>query len=234
MLAFHQITDIHSTSTVLHPSFKDEYFKLANWQPEWIEESIRLTREMWESYYKPAPQPSSSQPPISCPKKGVLAGLVGASEARGGKTMTDPIHLWLAGGLSLTDDGQPVNPLKWWMQEHRSGNTHGGLLQMALDVLSCPGEFCVPSLVFWLATWLTSLPLSTTAATVDVERSFSFGRDYISLRRHRLSASSVTKGMAVAFYSKNGKMKPGVLHKWKVNLANETKHKGKGKSARKV
>ncbi|PLW12529.1 hypothetical protein PCANC_23014 [Puccinia coronata f. sp. avenae] len=50
---------------------------------------------------------------------------------------------------------------------------------MALDVLSCP------------------------ATTVDVEQSFSFGRDYVSNRRHRLNASSVTRGMAVAFYSKN-------------------------------
>ncbi|KNE97156.1 hypothetical protein PSTG_09583 [Puccinia striiformis f. sp. tritici PST-78] len=76
---------------------------------------------------------------------------------------------------------------------------------MALNVLSCP------------------------ATTVDVERSFSFGRDYVSLKRHRLSSSSVTKGMTVAFYSKNRKIKPGMLHKWKLKKANETKQKGKGK-----
>jgi hypothetical protein len=58
---------------------------------------------------------------------------------------------------------------------------------------------------------------------------FSFGKDYVSLRRHQLSPSSVTKGMAVAFYSNNGKIKPGVLHKWKLNKANEAKQKGKAK-----
>jgi hypothetical protein len=31
--------------------------------------------------------------------------------------------------------------------------------------------------------------------------------------------------MAVAFYSKNGKIKPGVLHQWKLNKANEAKLK---------
>ncbi|KNF03378.1 hypothetical protein PSTG_03319 [Puccinia striiformis f. sp. tritici PST-78] len=79
---------------------------------------------------------------------------------------------------------------------------------MALDVLSCP------------------------ATTVDVERSFSFGRDYVSLGRHCLSATSVTWGMAVAFYAKNGKIKTGVLRKWKLDKKNEAKRKGKGKATR--
>ncbi|KNE89383.1 hypothetical protein PSTG_17160 [Puccinia striiformis f. sp. tritici PST-78] len=112
------------------------------------------------------------------------------------------------GGLSLNDQGGPGNPLKWWMRQRRAGNTHGGLLQMALDVLSCP------------------------ATTVDVERPLSFGRDYVSLQRHRLSATSVTRGMAVAFYAKNGKIKTGVLRKWKLDKKNEAKRKGKGKATR--
>jgi hypothetical protein len=77
---------------------------------------------------------------ISKPQTGVLAGLAGASEACGGSEATDPLTMWLAGGLNLTDEGQPVDPLKWWMQQRRAGNTHGGLLEMALDVLSCPGK----------------------------------------------------------------------------------------------
>ncbi|KAH9441414.1 hypothetical protein Pst134EB_030079 [Puccinia striiformis f. sp. tritici] len=207
---YYTLTDcspLYRVAMVLHPSFKDEYFKLAKWQPEWIEESIRLTRDMWETNYKPTAQLSTSQPADPSPKpvKGVLAGLMGASEAQGGNTSTDPIHMWLAGGLTLTDDGRPVNPIKWWMRQKRAGNSHGGLLRMALDVLSCP------------------------ATTVDVKRSFSFGRDYVSLKRHRLSSSSFTKGMTVAFYSKNGKIKAGMLHKWKLKKANETKQKGKGK-----
>lgn len=72
---------------------------------------------------------------------GVLAGLSGASEARAGQVLMDPLNVWLAGGLHLDDEGLPVNPLKWWISEGRRGNTYGGLLQMALDVLSCPGEF---------------------------------------------------------------------------------------------
>ncbi|KNE87260.1 hypothetical protein PSTG_19359 [Puccinia striiformis f. sp. tritici PST-78] len=46
---------------VLHPSFKDEYFKLAEWKPDWITESIRLTREMWETSYKTSISASQRQ-----------------------------------------------------------------------------------------------------------------------------------------------------------------------------
>jgi hypothetical protein len=47
--------------SVLHPSFKDEYFKLANWEPEWIAEAIHMAQEMWVSFYKPrSPTPTTA------------------------------------------------------------------------------------------------------------------------------------------------------------------------------
>jgi hypothetical protein len=47
----------------------------------------------------------------------------------------------------VTEDGQPFKPLKWWKQQQHAGNTHGGLLQMALDVLRCPGSLFLAKLV---------------------------------------------------------------------------------------
>ncbi|PLW07060.1 hypothetical protein PCANC_25377 [Puccinia coronata f. sp. avenae] len=140
---YYTLTDcspLYRVAMVLHPLFKDEYFKIAKWPPQWIDEAIRLTCKMWETYYKLPPVPTNNQPPSSStrPQTGVLAGLASASEARGASTSTDPLTTWLSGGLSLTSEGQPVNPLKWWMQQRRANNTHGGLLQMTLDVLSCP------------------------------------------------------------------------------------------------
>ncbi|KNE92781.1 hypothetical protein PSTG_13838 [Puccinia striiformis f. sp. tritici PST-78] len=186
---------------VLHPSFKDEYFKLAKWPNDWINEAINLTREMFDKWYKPrnstsAPRPSKKGPPK--PQTGVLAGLGAAAVARSAESSSDPVDIWLAGGLYL-DEGQPINGLKWWADQKRSGNTHHGLLQMALDVMCCP------------------------ATTVDVERTFSFGRDYVSLRRHNLHAKSVSRGMALAFYSKNNKIKPLALHKYMEKRKDETK-----------
>ena len=64
---------------------------------------------------------------------------------------------------------------------------------------------------------------------VDVKRAFSFGSDYVTLKRHRLSAVSVSRGMTVAFYSKNKKIKDGVLNKWNNGLVGERKRKMKEK-----
>ncbi|PLW50974.1 hypothetical protein PCASD_01100 [Puccinia coronata f. sp. avenae] len=153
----------------LHPSFQDKYFKLANWEPNWIAKAIRLARDMWVSHYKPKSLPvttTSATPTLpSRPKTGMLSGLSEAATAQGGNRSSDAFNIWLTRGLVL-DGNNPVNPLKWWIQQKRSGNTHGGLVHMALDVLSCPGT------------------------SVDFERSFSFGSNYVTLRRHRLTPKS--------------------------------------------
>ncbi|KNE92363.1 hypothetical protein PSTG_14262 [Puccinia striiformis f. sp. tritici PST-78] len=81
---------------------------------------------------------------------------------------------------------------------------------MTLDVLSCP------------------------ATSVDVERAFSFGRDYVSLKRHRLSSKSLSRGMTVAFYSKNGLIKEGLLDQWKTGIQVGRKLNAKGKGKKKV
>ncbi|KNE96079.1 hypothetical protein PSTG_10651 [Puccinia striiformis f. sp. tritici PST-78] len=190
---------------VLHPSFKDEYFKIAGWEEEWIAEALRLTQEMFNTYYKPSPRapPSTNQHKGTKPETGNIAQLGAALAARGHST-NDPLENWLGSGL-LLDDGSPIDALKWWIQQKRAGNTHGGLLQMALDVLSCP------------------------ATSVDVERAFSFGRHYVTQKRHRLNSVSITRGMSVAFYSKNNLIEPGLLKKWKDHVKEEGERKRKRK-----
>ncbi|KAI9605768.1 hypothetical protein H4Q26_004134, partial [Puccinia striiformis f. sp. tritici PST-130] len=65
--------------------------------------------------------------------------------------------------------------------------------------------------------------------TVDVERTFNFGRDYVTYRRHSLHAKSVSRGMALSFYSKNHRIKPLALHEYMEKKKNETRTKMKGK-----
>lgn len=98
---------------------------------------------------------------------------------------------------------QSTGPLNWWIKQKNAGNTHGGLSQMALDVLSCP------------------------ATSVDVERAFSFGRHYVNQSWHRLNSVSITRGMSVAFYSKNNLIETGDLKKWKEGLKEERKKREK-------
>ncbi|KNF00827.1 hypothetical protein PSTG_05960 [Puccinia striiformis f. sp. tritici PST-78] len=136
---------------------------------------------MWEAHYKPSPQATSTREPTN-PSKAPM------------------------NRLHLDDQGMPVNALKWWIQQRCKSNTHRGLLQMALNVLSCP------------------------ATTVEVKRAFSFGRDYVTFRRHRLNLASVTRGMTVTFYSKNGKIKRGALRKWKQQQNDELKKRNKEKA----
>ncbi|OAV87198.1 hypothetical protein PTTG_06221, partial [Puccinia triticina 1-1 BBBD Race 1] len=170
MNKYYSLTDnspLYRIAIILHPLFRDKYFKLLRWEPEWIAEAIRLARKMWVKFYKPDPTPPNPS-------------------------------------TSLTKTS------KWWIQQKNSGNMHGGLVYMVLDVLSFP------------------------ATLVDVKRAFSFGRNYFLPRRHRLSARSLSRGMTVAFYSKNGMIKDGVLAKWKHGLQTEKKVKAKEKGKKKV
>ncbi|KNE95440.1 hypothetical protein PSTG_11293 [Puccinia striiformis f. sp. tritici PST-78] len=210
---YYSLTDsspIYRIAMVLHPSFKDKYFKLAKWPKSWIDEAIDLTRDMYNTWYKPKqPTPATdevSKRPPRPPQTGVLAGLGAAALARSAGATTDPIDVWLSGGLVL-DEGAPVNSLKWWAEQKRGGNTHNWLLQMALNVMCCP------------------------ATTVDVERTSNFGRDYVLARRHNLSAKSVSRGMAVSFFSKNNAIKPLALHEYMTKKKNAVKTRVKERVA---
>ncbi|OAV85862.1 hypothetical protein PTTG_11282, partial [Puccinia triticina 1-1 BBBD Race 1] len=60
---YYTLTDcspLYQIAMILHPLFKDQYFKVAGWSQEWIDEAIRLTRELWVSKYKPQEEVSAS------------------------------------------------------------------------------------------------------------------------------------------------------------------------------
>ncbi|KNE99918.1 hypothetical protein PSTG_06771 [Puccinia striiformis f. sp. tritici PST-78] len=169
---------------ILHPSFKDEDFKLPKWPQSWVDEAIDLTRQMYETLYKPKNREAAKTPKkggAPKPQTGVLAGLGAAALARLAESF--------GGG-----------------KQKRSGNTHHGLLCMALDVMTCP------------------------ATTVDVKRTFNFGQNYVTSRRHNLHAKSVSRGMALLFYSKNSMIKPLALHEFMAKRQDELKMRLKVRS----
>jgi hypothetical protein len=49
------------------------------------------------------------------------------------------------------------------------------------------------------------------------------------LKRHRLSAKSLSRGMTVAFYSKNNMIQEGFLAWWKHGIKEDNKMQKKGK-----
>ena len=60
---------------------------------------------------------------------------------------------------------------------------------------------------------------------MDVEQAFSFGCDYVTTKRHQLSSALVSRGITVAFYSKNNKIKVGDLNRFEEKLKKEKKRK---------
>ncbi|OAV88858.1 hypothetical protein PTTG_08820 [Puccinia triticina 1-1 BBBD Race 1] len=212
---YYSLTDcapIYRIAMVLHPSFKDEYFKLAKWPKSWISEAIDLTCKMYNTWYKPSNTITAPKPPRKGPIKpqtGVLARLGAAAVARSSKALSDPVDIWLSGGLYL-EDGKPINGLEWCAEQKRSGNNHHGLLQMALDVMCCP------------------------ATTVDVKHTFSFGRDVVLAKRHKLNAKLVGRGMVLSFYSKNDKIEPLALHKHMEKMKDKSKGRMKARGATEV
>ncbi|KNE93148.1 hypothetical protein PSTG_13466 [Puccinia striiformis f. sp. tritici PST-78] len=85
---------------VLHPSFKDEYFKIAGWDEDWMAEALRLTWDIFNTYYKPLPTniPSTNPSKTTKPKTGNITQLVAALAACGQPT-NNPLDNWLASGL---------------------------------------------------------------------------------------------------------------------------------------
>ncbi|KAA1104156.1 hypothetical protein PGT21_012411 [Puccinia graminis f. sp. tritici] len=120
---YYSLTDcspLYRIAMVLHPSFKDEYFKLAKWPKEWIDEAVRLTREMYNKWYKPrnvesAPSAAEQEDESGWAQTGVLAGLGDAAAARIAAPSSDPINRWLTGPLHL-DKRRPIDALKWWTE----------------------------------------------------------------------------------------------------------------------
>jgi hypothetical protein len=51
----------------------------------------------------------------------------------------------------------------------------------------------------------------------------------VTLKRHRLAAKSLSRGMTVAFYSKNKMIPEGILARWKHGINEDNKMQKKGK-----
>jgi hypothetical protein len=69
---------------------------------------------------------------------------------------------------------------------------------------------------------------------VDIERTFRFGRDYVTTRRHNLHQKLVSRGMALVFYSQKNKIKPLALHQYMEKKKNQAVTGGSGSGSQSV
>ncbi|THU79983.1 hypothetical protein K435DRAFT_558703, partial [Dendrothele bispora CBS 962.96] len=45
-------SDVYRVAMVMHPRFKAEYFRRQDWQPDWVENAIKIARQIWQKDYR--------------------------------------------------------------------------------------------------------------------------------------------------------------------------------------
>ncbi|KDQ08368.1 hypothetical protein BOTBODRAFT_93181, partial [Botryobasidium botryosum FD-172 SS1] len=176
---YYSLTDeshVAHFALLLHPTFKTDYMRDQEWQDDWIEEALFLLRSKWKAQYAPRNQAPCNAPPESNTEK-----LYDFDRYRKQKRTTtatsdtiDQLESYLSQDSFYVDD-----PLAYW-NDKRSSGTWPELAQMALDYLTIP------------------------ATSVDVERTFSYGRQTVSLYRHSLSSQSIRASIVFGNRCKEG------------------------------
>jgi hypothetical protein len=165
-----------------------------------------------------------------------IFGRMAAAASQPSQATKDVVQNLVGKEPIFSPEGGMVDGVLYWLKKRAAGEEEEGLTQMALDILSCPGAFL--SLLFIIFAlggagrdW--ELMYGIAATSVDVERTFSAGGDYVAKKRHSLSARSVCRGMAVGFYSKNDMVPVGLLRKGRKDRASAAKM-AKSKPTRKA
>jgi hypothetical protein len=135
---------------VLHPRFKMFYFTHHKWLQPWIDNALKLIREIWTVNYKPAPI-SKSHPLAPIPAPSITS-------SRPKKSHVD-FNIMLDYGESMAEGAdaleeylkdlplpQETDPISYWLKQWKAGEAMDNpskiaLAQMALDYLSVPGLF---------------------------------------------------------------------------------------------
>jgi hypothetical protein len=70
--------------------------------------------------------------------------MVATASAESSEATYDVIKANTANTPVINKDGGPVDGVLYWLKKRAAGSEEEGLTQMALDILSCPGEPFVP------------------------------------------------------------------------------------------
>src|SRR5258707_1359019 len=128
---------------VLHPRYKDSYFRSKGWKPNWITTAIGLLQEIWEGKYKPKN--------------------TDARVNKGRQRAFDTIDDWEGTFTTMGDEldnylSSPTvhnahDPIIYWRSQACAGLASEAFAQMAIDYLACPGKSACHYLV-WLLTYV--------------------------------------------------------------------------------
>lgn len=162
--------------TVLHPSFKLEYFKRLNWEKDWVKKAVDITRQAWEDRYKRETSStlndSGTTTPNVCdiiwsivhniylsilqvtktPVNTFISFMSSQTRAASQNNDTDQFDRYLADSCIQTDD-----PLQWWLVNRK---LYPDLARLAISI-HCVMGTC---LVFLSSKILTNLFCSVCCA----------------------------------------------------------------------
>jgi hypothetical protein len=136
---------------VLHPQFKTYYFNFHKWPPEWVEEALSLTRNIWLTNYKPKPVSKSRPPPAPVPAPSIAGAH--SKKSRVDFTIILDYGPSVKQGPDALEDylkdmplPKETDPIGYWLKQRKAGEAMDNpskmaLAQMALDYLSVPGMF---------------------------------------------------------------------------------------------
>ncbi|KAF8594529.1 hypothetical protein BDV93DRAFT_458812, partial [Ceratobasidium sp. AG-I] len=146
-------SSLYRLALLLHPSMRVQYLSAAGWQPDWISSAVEIAETCWRTHYKLAhfneatstTEATGSAPSFAFSKLDKAKGVTGDDNEDDdtAQYQQDPL---VEKGL----DEEPImyDPLAWWYCQQSAGQERDGLTQMAIDVLSMPGEFYLTKLLF--------------------------------------------------------------------------------------
>ncbi|GJN94273.1 hypothetical protein Rhopal_007347-T1 [Rhodotorula paludigena] len=201
---------------LLHPSYGTPYMLANGWPQDWVDTAIAKAQEWYDTTYRDEQERAVWGDRIkrTAAEQQRHNGKIGktAFERMLEKTSGADIdfdHLledWAATERTRRGtNGKPLNAFDFFASERACGREHHGLTEMGLDLFSA------------------------VAASIDVERGFSFGGHFMSSKRHRLAPKSVCAGMALRSYANAGLVDSGLLNEGR-RLAREAR-KAEARSA---
>ncbi|KAG8782630.1 hypothetical protein FRC12_020594 [Ceratobasidium sp. 428] len=121
---------------------------LLKWEKEWIDWATEICEQVYEQHYKPKTAPATSKAGslfgYSSFMSHMYSSVAAKSKGAGGSNSGSVLYNFINGTpvINKDENGGPLfcNPLVWWHNQRVSGNEMNRLTQMALDIMTMPGQ----------------------------------------------------------------------------------------------
>lgn len=166
---------VYVIGTILHPGFKLDWYKHANWPEKWISNCKNIIFKEWNDYYKPKSSAPATSTETNSEGLDFFSALYNSQMANTSTSVKDELKKYLS-EPTLKDPLKEDGLLTWWKCHELE---YPYLSKMARDYLAVAGS------------------------GVPVERLFSLGSDTISDDRYSLSSDHIRMLMCLKCWLKS-------------------------------